>query len=323
MSRPVLIIAARDDWPTDKVVKTLTERGAEVFRMDTADFPQRLELAARIDQGQAWTGGLFTSTRALDLADVGSVYFRAPGAFSFPDGMSGPERRFAAAQARAGLGGILTAMDHCRWVSHPAAMARAEYKPVQLVTARECGLNVPPTLITNRADTVRAFAAEMSGPIVSKPIASPVFIEGDQLKAAYSRRLGEEDLADLSGIDTTTHLFQAWVDKAHEVRLTAVGHRMFAAEVHAGSEAAHEDWRSDYGSLTYATTVCPPGIAEGVRRLLAKLNLQYGALDFVVSPDGTWTFLEVNPCGQWDWIAAATDLPIVEAIADELQGVAA
>ncbi|MFE1963298.1 ATP-grasp ribosomal peptide maturase [Streptomyces sp. NPDC059479] len=323
MESPILVIAARDDWPTDRVVKILTERGARVFRMDTADFPQSLEMAVRIDQAATWRGELSTRSRTVDPADVAAVYYRAPGAFVFPEGMNGPERRFAGAQARAGLGGILTAMDRCRWVSHPAAMARAEYKPVQLAVAREVGLRIAPTLITNRPDAVREFAAEVGGPIVSKPIASPVFIEGDQLKTVYSRRLSKEDLADLTGIDTTAHLFQAWADKAYEVRLTVAGDQMFAAEVHAGSEAAYEDWRTDYASLTYKATDTPPDVAAGVRRLLDRLQLRFAALDFVVSPTGEWTFLEANPCGQWDWIAHATGQPIAEAIAAELQGAAA
>ncbi|MEE4593952.1 RimK domain-containing protein [Streptomyces sp. DSM 41524] len=272
----VLVIAARDDWPTDRVVKALTDGGAEVFRMDTAEFPQEVTLAGRIDARRGWSGGLTTAHRAVDLANVSAVYYRAPNSFSLPATMSEPEHRFAAAQARAGLGGIITALD-CRWVSHPAAMSRAEYKPLQLATARTCGLTVPPTL--------------------------------------------EDDLADLRGIDTTAHLFQAWVDKAYEVRLTVVGDRLFPAEVHAGSDAAHTDWRSDYRSLTYRIGTAPPNVVEGVRRYMDRLDLRFAAFDFVVSPDGVWTYLEANPCGQWDWIEHATGLPIAQAIADELQGV--
>ncbi|MGW2496246.1 ATP-grasp ribosomal peptide maturase [Streptomyces pseudogriseolus] len=321
MTAPVLIIAAADDWPTDRVVVELEQRGAEVFRMDTADFPQRLTLAGRIDQGYGWTGELTTEHRTVELSRVGAVYYRAPGAFQFPAGMSGPEERFAAAQARAGLGGVLSALD-CRWVNHPTYMARAEYKPVQLAAARECGLRIPPTLITNHPNDVRAFAIQHGGAIVCKPVASPVLIEDGQLKSVYTQRLTRADLNDLHGIDTTAHLFQAWVDKAYEVRLTVIGQRMLAAEIHAGSKAAHEDWRSDYGALAYSTTTVPEPVAEGMRRLMERLHLRYGAADFIVDPHGRWTFLEVNPCGQWDWIQGATGLPIVETIADELQGVA-
>ncbi|WP_406431890.1 ATP-grasp ribosomal peptide maturase [Streptomyces sp. NBC_00631] len=319
MTSPVLIIAAVDDWPTDRVVVELESRGVEVFRMDAADFPQRLTLAGRIDQGHAWTGALTTEHRTVELSRVGAVYYRAPGAFQFPEGMSGPEERFAAAQARAGVGGVLSALE-CRWVSHPTAMARAEFKPVQLAAARACGLCIPATLITNRPEDVRAFAADIGGDVVCKPVASPVLIESGQLKSVYTRRLTPDDLADLRGISTTAHLFQEWVDKEHEVRLTVVGERMFAAAIHAGSEAAHEDWRSDYGALTYTITTVPDEVAAGMRRLMKQLQLCFGAADFIVGPRGEWTFLEVNPCGQWDWIQGATGLPIAETIADELQG---
>jgi ATP-grasp ribosomal peptide maturase len=320
MTAPVLIIAASDDWPTDRVVVELQNREVEVFRMDTADFPQRLNLASRIDQGYAWTGELTTEHRMVELSRVGAVYYRAPGPFQFPAGMSGPEERFAAAQARAGLGGVLSALE-CRWVNHPTSMARAEYKPVQLAAARACGLRIPPTLITNCPNDVRAFALEHGSRIVYKPVASPVLIEDGQLKSVYTQRLTRTDLNDLRGIDTTAHLFQEWVDKDHEVRLTVIGQRMFAAAIHAGSQAAYEDWRSDYGALTYTVTTVPEDVAEGMRRLMERLHLTYGAADFIVDARGRWTFLEVNPCGQWDWIQGATGLPIVEAIADELQGV--
>jgi ATP-grasp ribosomal peptide maturase len=255
----------------------------------------------------------------VDLSRVGGVYYRAPGAFRFPEGMSGPEARFAAAQARAGLGGVLSALK-CRWVNHPTAMARAEFKPVQLAAARASGLRIPATLVTNRPVDVRDFVRAHAD-VVCKPVASPVLIEDGRLKSVYTRRLSPDDLRDLRGVDTTAHLFQAWVPKDHEVRLTVVGRRMFAAAIHAGSGAAHEDWRSDYGALTYKTVVVPAEVRTGMLRLMTRLRLTYGAADFVVAPSGRWWFLEVNPCGQWDWIQGETGLPIAEAIADELQGV--
>ncbi|MEU8919071.1 ATP-grasp ribosomal peptide maturase [Streptomyces nigrescens] len=318
----ILVIAAREDWPTDRVVNKLAERGQQVFRMDAQEFPQEAILTGHMGNGHGWAGGLTTAHRGLDLLDVEACYFRAPNPFRLPADMSEPERRFAAAQARAGFGGIITALD-CRWVNHPLAMSRAEYKPVQLAAARRAGLTIPRTLITNSPDAVRAFAGGTPGPFICKPVASPVFIEGDELKTVYTRRLTGQDLVDLQGIETTAHLFQAWVDKAHEIRLTVVGERMFAAEIHANSPKGHEDWRSDYKSLRYTSTTVPRDITEGVRRLMESLGLSFAALDFVVSPTGEWTFLEANPCGQWDWIEHATDLPIAEAIADELQGVPA
>lgn len=315
----ILVLASQDDWPTDRVVKTLTDRGADVFRLDTTEFPLTARMGARIDTAHAWSGTLETDHRSTRWEDITAVYYRTPGPFTWPEGMSEPERRFAAAQARSGLGGLITTLD-CWWVSHPAAMSRAEYKPHQLATARAVGLNIPPTLLTSRAADVREFADHVGGPLITKPVASPVLVEGDGMKTVYTRLLGPDDLADLTGIDTTVHLFQAWVEKDYEVRLNIVGNHLFATKIIAGSAASHIDWRSDYTSLTYETTYVPPDVADKALRYMDEMELAFGALDFVVDPDGVWWMLECNPCGQWDWIQGATGQLIAEAIADELQG---
>ncbi len=44
----------------------------------------------------------------------------------------------------------------------------------------------------------------------------------------------------------------------------------------------------------------------------------YGALDFIVTPEGQHVFLEVNPAGQYLWVEAQTKLPITAALADVL-----
>ena len=59
-------------------------------------------------------------------------------------------------------------------------------------------------------------------------------------------------------------------------------------------------------------------VSEGVRRFLGALGLTYGALDFVVSPDGSYTFLECNAGGQFGWLEARTGAPLTDALADLL-----
>jgi hypothetical protein len=39
-----------------------------------------------------------------------------------------------------------------------------------------------------------------------------------------------------------------------------------------------------------------------------------------VTPDGLSVFFEVNPNGQWHWLAVKAGVPTVEAMADALQG---
>ncbi len=49
------------------------------------------------------------------------------------------------------------------------------------------------------------------------------------------------------------------------------------------------------------------------------LNLTYGALDFIVTNDNQWYFLEINPMGQFLWIEDLTNLQISKEIANWLE----
>jgi len=127
-------------------------------------------------------------------------------------------------------------------------------------------------------------------------------------------RPGEID----ESVRRTAHQFQEWVDKAYEVRLTAVGLHLFAAEIHAGSDASRIDFRADYDSLTYKPCEVPHHVAVGVHMLTYAFGLQYAAMDFLVNPQGDWHLIDVNPNGQWGFVP---DLraPIARALADLLE----
>ena len=51
---------------------------------------------------------------------------------------------------------------------------------------------------------------------------------------------------------------------------------------------------------------------------MAKLCLNYGAIDIILTPDNRHVFLEVNPVGDIFWLEATPGLPISSAIADIL-----
>lgn len=191
----VLVIGEIGDWSADTVADTVTKAGGRVFRLTTYDFPQRMQLAATFDG--RWSGTITTSESRLCLDTVTGVYYRRPRTFDLPAAMSGPELRFARAQARVGLGGILASLP-ARWINHPSVLADAEYKPRQLAAAAEAGLRTPATLITNDPQAVRSFADNV-GHLVVKPLAEASVAEAGALSVAYTRQMTTDDYRDLSG----------------------------------------------------------------------------------------------------------------------------
>ncbi|MGW0391121.1 ATP-grasp ribosomal peptide maturase [Streptomyces sp. NPDC003042] len=300
----VLVLTSRLDPTADLVVEHLNRRNIAVFRCDTAEFPVELTLSATL--GAGWGGVLDNGHRQLDLSGVRSVYFRRPEEFRLPDGLSEAGRRFAAAQSRAGFVGVAVALP-CLWINHPARDLDANHKPWQLAVAQRLGLNPPRTIITNDPQAAREFAADLGAPIITKSLGS----------AVDTVVIDPADLDD--SVRLCAHLFQEWIDKAHEVRLTVVGNRFFPVEIHAGSDAARIDWRTDYKNLTYKPTTIPGPFRERVTAFMRQFGLVFGAFDFIVTPVGEWRFLEVNPNGQWSWIEQQTGVPISRAIADLLE----
>ena len=51
---------------------------------------------------------------------------------------------------------------------------------------------------------------------------------------------------------------------------------------------------------------------------MQRLGLEFGALDFVRTPEDRYVFLEVNPNGQWLWLDDSLNLGITAATANWL-----
>lgn len=309
--RPVLVCTQYEDATADLVIAELNRRRVPVIRFDPGrDFPARAVLAARTG-ADGWGGRLTVGARTADLSAVRALYHRRPNAYSTEGGEQ--SARFAAQENRRGLGGVLGRLPGCLYLSHPQAIARAEYKPAQLDGAARVGLMVPATLITNEPMEAKAFCIEQ--PTVYKPLHAGAYeAEGEPAGIwAAPVESGELDGA----VSHSAHLFQAQVPKVADVRAVVVGDQAFSALITAPPGVV--DWRAEYQNLTYEPVVCPEGLRQALMRFLGDFGLTFGAFDFAVTPDGAWWFLECNPNGQWAWLEDAAGLPITSAIADLLE----
>jgi ATP-grasp ribosomal peptide maturase len=316
----VLVVAEQLDPTADVVVQALGERHVPVLRFDLAEFPQSVTLAAEHRaEVPGWTGMLVRRERAVQLQGVRAVYYRRPGLPAISPDVAEVYKEWAVSQALVGMVQVLTSLPVV-WMHHPDVYRASAHKPGQLVTATTVGLRVPRSFIGNDLEAARSWGQAVGGPLASKPIAAASLRLPDSPPMMIpTRRIEVSDLDE--SLELTAHYLQEWIPKDYEVRLTVVGRKMFPVALHAKSDKAKADWRSDYDALEYEPTSIPDEVAEGVRRFMACYQLNYGAFDFAVLPNGRWVFYECNPAGQWQFIAAATGLPIAEAHASLLAGV--
>jgi glutathione synthase/RimK-type ligase-like ATP-grasp enzyme len=90
--------------------------------------------------------------------------------------------------------------------------------------------------------------------------------------------------------------------------VTVIGQKIFAVEIDAQkSTRAKDDWRRyDLAHTTFQVHNLPCPIKLRITDLLRQLNLVFGCIDFIVTPDNQYIFLEINPMGQWYWAEALT-----------------
>lgn len=315
-TQTVLMLAEQDDGEAVYVSDALAMRGARVAWFDTACFPAQASISTRLGR-DGWHGEITTPDGAVRLEEITAVYYRQSQPFAFPDTMSEPERRFATVEARFGFGGLFMSLP-ARWVSHPARLADAEYRPLQMATAARCGFATPASLLTNRPGDARDFSRSGSG-VVYKATMHKLISEDDQVKLIYTTPVDPATIDDR--VTTTLHLFQTNVPKSHDARVVVTGNgHVHAIAIRTDDPAARQDFRTRYDTLTYEITSIPDDVAHSCHAYLKALGLDLGVFDFAVTDDGTWWFLECGPASQWAWLEAETGAPIADAIADTLTG---
>ncbi|MET8954354.1 ATP-grasp ribosomal peptide maturase [Streptomyces sp. NPDC004533] len=312
---PVLVVTKNLDPAADLVVDELSARHVPVMRFDMGDFPLSISLSVE-HTATPWAGVLADEFRSARLEEVRAVYYRRPRLPAVSDTIEEPHRSWANEQALAGLLGTLYALP-VPWVNRPDVDGIASHKAGQLPVAAAHGLRTSRSLITIDPAVARKFCQDVGGQVICKPLMGGPLEYDDGRRTGVPTHVVDPDTIDDS-VSLTAHLFQEFIPKAHEVRLTVVGSQMFAAEIHAGSDASRVDWRSDYDALNYDTCQVPDHVRAGVLGWLDHFQLNFGAFDFAVTPSGHWVMFECNPSGEWSWIQTRTGLPIAAHIAELL-----
>ncbi|MBX3710603.1 MAG: hypothetical protein KF800_01355 [Lysobacter sp.] len=326
MKNDILIVTHSGDLHADLVVERLHARGARPFRLDLDRFPAQYRLDIRQCDGA--TGGSLhhiPSQFDIPLARIGAVWTRKSGDFRFlSDDELGPqERAFATAETHHILTGTLLSLD-AYWMNHPMASQSAMWKGEQLRRASRLGFRVPPSLATNDADAVRRFRADVGGDIIFKPLSSPS-LGADEVDAAdrivpnlAATLVTDAHDAMLDSVREIPGFFQQYVAKRHEIRVTVIDDRVFAARIDSqGDDRTRIDYRDFSAEIEYRAEQLPAGVERMCREFVHAYGLRFGAIDLICTPEGEYVFLENNPAGQFLFVEQLVPaLRMLDAVAD-------
>lgn len=191
------------------------------------------------------------------------------------------------------------------------AIRNAENKIYQLLLAKEVGLTIPSTLISNHYDSVERFLKK--GKHIIKPVHNARIKDEKHPQIVYTSEITQAIKKEEAELNI--NYLQNKIDKRCDVRATFVGEKCFAVTIDSqGLEDTRVDWRKGEHILKHNPIELPREIRLKCVQLMKELDLHYGAIDFILDKQGNYVFLEINPNGQWAWIEHLTELPISREI---------
>ncbi|MGC4234553.1 MAG: hypothetical protein QM594_16345 [Niabella sp.] len=311
---PVLLITNKGDITTDFVVKSLRESQVPFYRLNTEDIGSVVILNFDLKRDFYSLTDLVLNI-TIDLTKIRSVYFRRPELPPSIDGLTSSEQLFVAGEFAESLEALYKILRNARWLNNVEAIRGAENKIYQLQVAKKIGFLLPDSIITTDIQEANKFYSRNERDCIIKPIRTGSVGINDTEEGVIFTSLLKIQVEDLNRVSTCPTYLQKHIPKKGDIRVTIVGDELFAVMIHSQhSDDSKVDWRKSQSKLLHSHIDLPKDIAEKCLQLTKKLSLNFGAIDLILTSDGEYVFLEINPNGQWAWIERLVSLPISKSI---------
>jgi glutathione synthase/RimK-type ligase-like ATP-grasp enzyme len=304
----ILIISQPDDVHAAYVKLALECKGHHVFVLYPGDFPELQTHAFHLKNNAVkWhSHGVDGFTENI-IYDV--VWYRRPGAPILPISLHPDDVKNAEREVNTFFKSILHLVaNDAVWINPYKARIVAMHKLVQLKAAADIGWAYPDTLVSNDPDRIRGFVKNgASSGIVYKTLSPVAWFNQSEAWLTYTKKITEQDLPSDDMLRVVPGIFQHYVDKQYEIRVTYFNGFCQAVKIDSQflDEAKH-DWRqASMHKLNIMPVQLPEHVVLKCRKLMNKLGLVFGCLDIILTVDNEYIFLEVNEQGQFLWIEDA------------------
>lgn len=304
----VLFVTNKDDLAIDYLIYKFKDRDTDYIRLNSEDI---VNLSVNYDLESI---NLKYDNNLYDLSNLKSVYFRRAPTI-FPNAIEYNDTPFINTERKNFLEGLYCSLN-VKWINSLFSTYKAERKLYQLTTAKRVGFSVPKTIVSNNPSEIMSFIEE-HGNCIIKPICHGLQVTREGAFSIYTSETKNMQLLDKDLLFECPAFIQKKINNYRDIRATVVGRKIFAVEIET-DEKFKIDWRKPELEKKYKIHNLPDSIKKLMFKLHEELDLIYSAFDFILTPDGEYFFLETNPAGEWVWLERELNLPISNAIINEL-----
>jgi len=323
MPSTVLIITNDQDEHADAVIQEFERRAVPVFRFHPEEFPDACSVTMEIRDGRI-DGEIRDRHGRVALHDICAAWYRrSRRLFATVPSLNlqqGDLENFVRVQSSVTLTALFGSLQTL-WVGQPFKLRRAEVKALQLAEASKAGLLTPATLISNDPERAAAFVGTLGDTDCAiKPLVATRVDGEDGARLPLTTTLPRGYALDSAALAPT--IFQPYIEKAYELRCVVMGDKIFAAKLNSQEhESTRTDWRAgkpDGGDVEHSLFDVPEPVQAALHGMMRSFEINFASIDMIVTPEGEFVFLDLNPNGQWLWLEEELGLPLVSSMADLL-----
>jgi len=171
-----------------------------------------------------------------------------------------------------------------------------------LQSAKDHGLSIPKTIVTNRKEDVRSFYNTCQGRVITKPLHEGVVaFEGNMAIRSLTATVDLDLISSLPPIFNYS-LFQEKVSKTIEVRVFNIECDFYAMAIFSQqSDKTATDFRNyqQLDPIKYVPYKLPQEVVNSLKGFVIESDYSGGSADFAVTESGDHYFFEYNPVGQF------------------------
>ncbi|MGA9583466.1 MAG: hypothetical protein WBR13_16010 [Allosphingosinicella sp.] len=301
----ILIHSRAEDLHAAAVCWGLSVLGAKHLFWPANEFPRHQALSAFLSCDDD-SHSIAMNGERYDLSAVRTVWNRRHGRPQVRPDLDPRDSEFAAEQSQQHTDSFLSTLcPEAFWVNRPE-VARSELDKIgQLRAARQVGLTIPPTLISNDAEEIRSFFDAQDQDVILKAYKMRAWAGEEKRHAVYvnyTTLLSRRDLQDDDALSAAPGIFQRRVERSFEIRVTVFGQEAISARLDLEAGQVDSRQRQRTSDLRVSPWQLPDEVKVRCLTYMRRCNLAFCCFDFIVTPGGDHVFLEANQMGQFLWV---------------------
>jgi glutathione synthase/RimK-type ligase-like ATP-grasp enzyme len=313
----ILILSSIDESNVNEVIDILNARHCDTVRINSEEVTDKHLLTYGYHAGEF---SIAYGREKIIPDNIGAIWTRKWGDFFLPDDPCDKfSKNLITHESRYAFNAALYQLKDKNWMNPPFETYRTN-RVVQAQVAQSVGLCIPDFIITQDLDEAMRFFEQNNGRVICKHISQGGSRQGGE-KMIFTNIVQASELAGNQQLVNCPTMFQSYIEKQIELRITIIGNKIFSAAIDSQSaNNAMIDWRqANNDTVPHYGYQLPQEIEHKLLALMQALGLVFGAIDMILDKNGNYVFVEVNPEGQWGWIEYFTGQGIYDEVANWLQ----